>query len=318
MATGMTTPGNFQPELPIQAAEDILSTPRFNLVHSFAADLHYAQPNMGDTTRLSRMERLSTDGGRLDGSGLDPAPEVPVRTDIDAKVEIYAKSLVVNEQVDLFNNPGVQAKYKLLLGQWLAEKEDLLMRDLLADNAVFISATGGLNADNPTEISRSDVNNVEQVLLNNDARTMMEVIEAENKFGTGPVRDAFVAMCNTAITPDLQNVTGVLLKANYADQKGIRPEEYASIGRFRFFVSSKGAKVESASLNGATIYKIPMSGMEGYAKLEQNGYSARVGIIPNYAMSNVAQNYGMYAKFAIARAITNQNWVSGLKVTKRL
>jgi N4-gp56 family major capsid protein len=318
MATGTTTPGNFQSELPLQAAEEMLSTPQFNLIHSFAADLHEAQPNMGDTTRMSRFERLSTDGGRLDGSGIDPAPEIPVRTDIDAKVEIFAKSLVVNEQVDLFNNPGVQAKYKLLLGQWLREKEDLLMRDLLSTNVVFQSANGGVSADNPTEITRADCNNIEQILLNGDARTTMEVVEGQDRFGTAPVRDAFVAMANTAITPDIQNVDGVLLKANYPSQEGLKPEEYASIGRFRFFVSSKGAKVDNASLLAANIYRIPMCGMEAYAKLEQNGYSARVGVIPNYAMSNVAQNYGMYAKFAIARAITNQNWISGLEVTKRL
>ena len=318
MATGTTTPGNFQSELPLQASSDLLSTPQFNLIYSFAANEYDAEQNMGDTVRMSRFERLSTDGGRLDGSGIDPSPEVPVRTDVDAQVEIYAKSIVVNEQVDLFNSAPVQAKYKMLLGQWLREKEDLLMRDLLSANVVFQTAVGGVSSDNPTEMARSDINNIEQILLNGDARTTMESLEAADRFGTAPVRDAFVAMCSTAITPDLQNVSGVVLKANYAQQEGLRPEEYCSIGRFRFFVSSKGAKVDNASAAGATVYRIPMSGMEAYAKLGQNGYSARVGIIPNYVMSIVSQNYGMYAKFAIARAITNQNWISGLEVTKRL
>ena len=318
MATGTTTPGNFQSELPLQASSDLLSTPQFNLIYSFAANEYDAEQNMGDTVRMSRFERLSTDGGRLDGSGIDPSPEVPMRTDVDAQVEIYAKSIVVNEQVDLFNSAPVQAKYKMLLGQWLREKEDLLMRDLLSANVVFQTAVGGVSSDNPTEIARSDINNIEQILLNGDAKTTMESLEAADRFGTAPVRDAFVAMCSTAITPDLQNVSGVVLKANYAQQEGLRPEEYCSIGRFRFFVSSKGAKVDNASAAGATVYRIPMSGMEAYAKLGQNGYSARVGIIPNYVMSIVSQNYGMYAKFAIARAITNQNWISGLEVTKRL
>ena len=192
------------------------------------------------------------------------------------------------------------------------------MRDLLSSNVVYQSANAGLSADNPTEITRADVNNIEQILLNGDAKTMIESIGAENKFSTAAVRDAFVALCNTAVTTDLQKVDGVLLKANYPTQVGLKPEEYCSISRFRFFVSSKGAKVENASLLGANIYRIPMCGMEAYAKLEQNGYSAKLGIIPNYAMSNVAQNYGMYAKFAIAKAITNQNWISGLEVTKRL
>jgi len=48
---------------------------------------------------MSRYERLSTDGGQLDGSGIDPAPEVVVRTDIDATMEIYAKTVVVNKEL---------------------------------------------------------------------------------------------------------------------------------------------------------------------------------------------------------------------------
>jgi len=99
MATGITNIGNMQPEIPLQAIEEFLSTPMFNLIHSFGSDLYYAQANMGKTVRMSRYNPLSTDGGQLDGSGIDPAPEVPVRTDIDAEMEIYAKAITVNEQV---------------------------------------------------------------------------------------------------------------------------------------------------------------------------------------------------------------------------
>jgi hypothetical protein len=97
--TGITNINNFAPELPVQASEDLLSTPMFNLIHSFGVDLHHAEAYIGKTTRMSRFERLSTDGGQLDGSGIDPASEVPVRSDIDATMEIYAKSIVTNEQV---------------------------------------------------------------------------------------------------------------------------------------------------------------------------------------------------------------------------
>lgn len=98
--TGITNINNMAPELPLQFSEDLLSTPMFNLIHSFGADLHYADAHIGKTIRMSRYERLSTDGGQLDGSGIDPAPEVVVRSDIDATMEIYAKTVVVNEQVE--------------------------------------------------------------------------------------------------------------------------------------------------------------------------------------------------------------------------
>jgi N4-gp56 family major capsid protein len=314
-ATGITGIQNMAPELPVQASEDLLSTPQFNLIHSFGVDLHHAESYVGQTTRMSRFERLSTDGGQLDGSGIDPASEVPVRTDIDAKMEIYAKSLVTNEQIILFENSKTLTKFTALLGGWLREKEDLLMRDLFSSSVSYINATGGLNGDQPSNISLNDVNNIENILLGNDARSMLTNLEATNKFGTAGVRDAFIALCSTNLASDLQKVQGVLLKSAYPTQEGIRPEEYCSISRFRFFISSKAARTPGISLKGNTVYTIPMYGLEAAAKIEQNNYTAVIGYRPPWVVSSVAQNSQLYAKFAIARAITNQNWISGLNVT---
>jgi len=314
-ATGITGIGNMAPELPVQAAEDLLSTPMFNLIHSFGVDLHHAESYIGKTTRMSRFERLSTDGGQLDGSGIDPASEVPVRTDIDATMEIYAKSIVVNEQVVLWENSKTLTKFTALLGQWLREKEDLLMRDLFSSSVSYINATGGGNGDQPSNISFNDINNIEQILLGNDARSMLTNLEAQFKFNTSPVRDAFIALASTNLTNDLQNTKGVIIKAAYPTQEGLRPEEYCSISRFRFFVSSKAARIPGISLKGNTIYTIPMYGLEAAAKIEQNNYTAVLGYRPPWVVSAVAQNSQLYAKFAIARAITNQNWISGLNVT---
>src|SRR5271168_4855350 len=242
MSTGITSIYNMAPELPLQFSEDLLSTPMFNLIHSFGCDRHYAESHIGKTTRMSRYERLSTNGGQLDGSGIDPAPEVPVRTDIDATMEIYAKSIVTNEQVVLYENSKTLTKFTALLGQWLREKEDLLMRDLFSSSVSYINATGGMNGDQPSNISLNDVNNIENILLANDACSMLTALEATLKFGTAGVRDAFIALANTNLAADLQKVEGVLLKNAYPTQEGIRPEEYCSISRFRFFVSSKAAR----------------------------------------------------------------------------
>ena len=314
-STGITGIQNFAPELPVQASEDLLSTPMFNLIHSFGVDLHHAESYIGKTTRMSRFERLSTEGGQLDGSGIDPASEVPVRTDIDATMEIYAKSLVTNEQVILYENSKTLTKFTALLGQWLREKEDLLMRDLFSSSVSYINATGGLNGDQPSNISLNDVNNIENILLGNDARSMLTDLEATNKFGTAGVRDAFIALASTNLSSDLQKVQGVLLKSAYPTQEGIRPEEYCSISRFRFFVSSKAARIPGISQKGNTVYTIPMYGLEAAAKIEQNNYTAVIGYRPPWVVSSVAQNSQLYAKFAIAKAITNQNWISGLNVT---
>lgn len=192
------------------------------------------------------------------------------------------------------------------------------MRDLLASSVSYLNAVGGGNGDQPSNISLNNVNNIERILLGNDARTMLTNIESMNKFNIAPVRDAFIALASTDITPDIQACSGFIAKAAYPSQDGLRPEEYGSISRFRFFVSSKANKITGASAAGATVYTIPMYGLEAFAKVEQNNYSAVLGYRPPYVVSSVAQNSQLYAKFAIARAITNQNWISGLNVTQQL
>jgi hypothetical protein len=61
-----------------------------------------------------------------------------------------------------------------------------MTRDMLAATAGFINCVGGVNGDNPTEITRSDVDAVVRTLLNNNAYTIMDNIEGEDKFGTAP------------------------------------------------------------------------------------------------------------------------------------
>lgn len=314
-ATGITSINNMAPELPVQAAEDLLSTPMFNLIHSLGVDLHHAESYVGKTTRMSRFERLSTDGGQLDGSGLDPASEVPVRTDIDATMEIYAKSIVTNEQVILWENSKTLTKFTALLGQWLREKEDLLMRDLFSSSVSYINATGGLNGDQPSSLTLENFNNIENILLGNDARSLLTSLDATRMISTGGVRDAFICLASTNLCADLQTIDGVQLKNTYPSQEGLRPEEYCAMSRFRVFVSSKAARTPGVSLLGNTVYTMPMYGLEAAAKIEQNNYTAVIGYRPPWVVSSVAQNSQLYAKFAIARAITNQNWISGLNCT---
>lgn len=318
MATGITNPGNLQQELPLQAMQEFLSTPQQNLIFSIGSEMHVAEDFNSNTIRMSRFAPLNTDGGLLDGSGIDPAPEIPVRTDIDAKQNIYAKSLLVNEQVFLYQNERTVTKMMMLLGQWRNNKEDLVMRDLYASSPAYINCTGGLNGDDPSNITRANINNIEKVLLGQDALSILQSVNATNQFATAGLRDGFLALVHSDVTSDLQTVDGVLLKSNYpGNQTDFKPEEYCSIGAFRFFQSSKGIRVSNASAKGATVYRIPMYGMEAVGKIRQGSNVSKLGQIPAWAVSTVAQNMAFYAKFALANAVQNQNWLSGLNTTLR-
>jgi hypothetical protein len=45
----------------------------------------------------------------------------------------------------LFQNERTMTKMMMLCGQWMRNKEDLLMRDLFASSPAYLNATGGLN-----------------------------------------------------------------------------------------------------------------------------------------------------------------------------
>jgi hypothetical protein len=76
------------------------------------------------------------------------------------------------------------------LGVSLRQTEDQLMRDMLASTATFVNCIGGSDGDNPTEITRSDVDFVVRTLRGNNAYSYLSGVEGENRFGTAPVRDA--------------------------------------------------------------------------------------------------------------------------------
>ncbi len=128
--------------------------------------------------------------------------------------------------------------------------------------------------DNPTEITRSDVDTIVRTLLNANAYTILDNIEGEDKFGTAPVRDAYFALCSTQLTGNLDNVNGFIQKNQYPAPMNALRSEWGAIGNLRFLVSSIGSVTQNASSLGADVYNIFCCGLEAYACVQQDGYSA--------------------------------------------
>jgi N4-gp56 family major capsid protein len=194
------------------------------------------------------------------------------------------------------------------LGVSLRQTEDQLTRDMLAATASFINCTGGVNGDNPTEITRADVDTVVGELLNNNAYTVLDNIEGEDKFGTAPVRDAYFALCSTRLTGSLDAVAGFIHKNQYpAPMNALRSE---------FLVSSIGSVTPVSSALNADVYNIFCVGMEAYACIEQDGYSAQFIYRPPIYDGPLALNASVGYKFAEVPRITNDLWVMNLRATR--
>lgn len=187
---------------------------------------------------------------------------------------------------------------------------------MLASTASFINCVNGANGDSPTEITRADVDEVVRTLLNNNAYTIMDHIEGDLKFGTAPVRDAYFAMCSTQLTGDLDIVTGFIQKNQYPSPMNALRAEWGAIGNLRFLISSIGSVSQSASNLNADVYNIFCVGMEAYACIEQDGYSATFIYRPPIYDGPLALNASVGYKFAECPRITNDAWVINLRATR--
>lgn len=197
----------------------------------------------------------------------------------------------------------------------LRQTEDQLTRDMLAATASFINCTGGTNGDTPTNIDISDVQTVVRTLLTNNAYTILDNIEGEDKFGTAPVRDAYFALCSTQLTGNLDSMSGFIQKSQYPSPMNALYSEWGAAGNLRFLISSIGSQSPQASALGATVFNIFCTGMEAYASIEQDGYSAAFIYRPPIYDGPLALNASVGYKFAQVPRILNDLWIINLRAT---
>jgi len=294
----------------------LLSVPVPSMIHKIPAMKKTMPANGGTTLRMRRYNALDTAMVPLGNTGITPPAQQLTAVDIDAKVSFYGTYVQINEQVTLQNQDPVLNEAVARLGVSLRQTEDQLTRDMLAATASFINCTGGVNGDSPTEITRNDVDEVVRTLLNNDAYTVMDNIEGADKFGTAPVRDAYFALCSTQLTGNLDATAGFIHKNQYPSPMNALRSEWGSIGNLRFLVSSIGSVSNNASNLGADVYNIFCVGMEAYACVEQDQYSATFIYRPPIHDGPLALNSSVGYKFAEVPRITNDLWVINLRATR--
>lgn len=293
----------------------LLSVPVPNMIHKIPAMLKQIPRNGGTTLRMRRYNPLAVAMVPLGNGGVTPPAQNLTAVDIDAKISFYGTYVILNEQVTLQNQDPVLNECAARLGVSLRQTEDQLTRDMLASTAAFINCTGGVNGDNPTELTRSDVDDVVRSLLGNNAYTILDNIEGEDKFGTAPVRDAYFALCHTDLTKDMDSVDGFIQKNQYPSPMNALRSEWGAIGNLRFLVSSIGSITQNASNLGNDVYNIFCVGMEAYACIEQDGYSAQFIYLPPVYSGPLALNASVGYKFAEVPRILNDLWILNLRCT---
>lgn len=294
----------------------LLSVKVPNMIHKIPAVLKRLPRNGGRTLRMRRYNPLPTAMVPLGVSGITPPAVNLTAIDIDATPSLYGTYVVINEQVTLQAQDPVLNECAERLGVSMRQTEDQLTRDMLAASASFLNAVGGVNGDNPTEITRSDIDDVVSVLMGNDAYMILDNIEGEDKFATAPVRDAYFAMTHTKMTKGLESINGFIQKNQYPSPMNALRSEWGAAGNVRFLVSSIGSISYNASNQGADVYNTFIVGMESYACVEQDGMSSQfIYLPPTIAGGPLAQNATVGYKFMECPRILNDEWLINLRST---
>jgi N4-gp56 family major capsid protein len=298
--------------------DDVLLSVRTpNLIHKLGAIKKRLPSKSGRTLRMGRYDRLPTAPTPLSGNG-DPIPATPLnRVDIDATISYYGLFVAINQQVTVSNQDPVLNETAELLGLSLRMTEDQLTRDMLASTATLYNCTGGSNGDVPSDLSLPDIDEVSAALLTNDAWMILEGQEGEDKFGTGPLRDSYLALGHSRLSKDLNNINGFISKWNYPDSNSVLRSEWGSVNNVRFMLSSVGSITPNASLLGNDVYNIFVQGMEALACVEQDNYAAQFLYRPPVFSDPLFQNVTLGYVFAEVPKILQDLWITKMACTLR-
>jgi N4-gp56 family major capsid protein len=132
---------------------------------------------------------------------------------------------------------------------------------------------------------------------------------------TSPVRNAYFALCSTDLTKTLEGVNGFLNTNQYPAPMNALQSEWGACRNLRFLISSIGSVTKLASQNAQSVYNIFCVGMEAYACIEQDGYSASFIYRPPIYDGPLALNASVGYKFAEVPRITNDLWILNLRCT---
>lgn len=312
---GITTNSVLPPAVLQTFSLRMLSTPVPNMIHTLAAQRKVLPRNGGSILRMRRFNPLPSALVPLGDSGVTPPPVQLTAVDIDAQTQLYGSYIILNEAVTLQNQENVLTEASERIGVQLRQTEDELTRDMLASTASFINCTGGVNGDNPTEITKQDCDEVIAALLYANAYTVMDNIEGEDRFGTGPVYNSYIGMCSTRLVPNLYNVDRFLNVNQYPSPKNIMRAEIGSVDNIRFLQSSIGSVTPNASNLGRNVYNIFVTGIEAYGIVDQDGESAQFVYTSPLLNGPLALNSTTGWKMRAAFRILNDQWVLNMRCT---
>lgn len=298
--------------------QGMLSVPTPNFNYIIPADKYQIPMQGGTTMRFLRPRALTPPVVPLGNTGIEPPSQIAQRDILDATVSFYGTSVILNEQVVIQDQDPVLSWVAERLGVAMKQAEDTILREYLVSTAFQYNCQGGVNGDDPTDPSLTDFAALNSILDTNNAFKFVSGKLGEDRFGSSPVRSAYFMLAHTQLeqTLDLLANQGFINVWNYPNNSDALYSEYGAFTNFRILTSSNSSIVPNSSQNGNTVFNNIVSGREGYAHIEQDGYSMQMIYRPPIFSGPLALNGTLGVKFAQAQIITQDTWVANFRCTQ--
>ena len=168
----------------------------------------------------------------------------------------------------------------------------------------------------PTELSLSDIQDVNTVLLRNKAMKFTSGIEGEDRFGTGPIAASYLGLGHTDLLNSLTNISQFIASHQYSNVTPVLPAEVGYCNYFRFCLSAEGLIEANASSTGQDVYDMFMVAREAVGDVELSGYGVQlIYSDPSIVEPRFRTASSLACKWSQAPTILNDAWIIRLRST---
>ena len=204
--------------------------------------------------------------------GIDPAPILLSKTDIQVQIKEYGAYIVTSSWMTFTGLTDDQIQMNDILLDNMRLTLDTLTRDVASGTASQTTASNGTGT--ATFINKTDLDIIVTNLLSQNTRMIKGQVNAGPNQGTSPIRAAFIGICHVGQRNKLENVSGFKHVANYAKPGEIMPDEFGSTNDIRWLLTTNATRATST-----TGYESLIFGQEFYGTVKIKGNSADAPLI---------------------------------------
>lgn len=297
-------------------APGMLSVPTPDFIYRIPAQRYSMPRNGGTTLRFLRPKPLSPPIVASGNSGIEGPSQIPQRDIKDAIMSFYNTSVILNEQTVLQAQDPILAWVTERLGIAMYQAEDIILRDYLMSIVAVYNCRGGTGGDNPTNFTAADASAINSSLSTSNAFKFLNGKLGEDRYGSGPVRAAYIMLASTEQEQDFDGLVDDFKSSwQYPNQENVAYSEYGSIRNLRIFTSSEAAVERGASALGYDVYNDIVTGREGFAHIDQDGYSSQLIYRDPIFSGPSALNATLAIKFAQAQLVTQETFMRKVRCT---